>query len=294
MAVPYSSFYKPSANASGKVIDTFSRNVDNGRAMKRFFALTVAVAASIGLTQTVSSGPEPFSGKEMKQVAPAPLPECNWSGFYVGALAGYARGDLRWSDTDTSDFPPPGSVDTSGPSTLVDRNQSGFLGGGELGFNYQWNRFVFGLESTFVYSDLQAHTAKDLFDEPNIFDTRSDWQGTISGRVGFAWNKLLFYAKGGAQFNQQRYAWRHGDTESESVDTFKTDETRVGALVGGGLEYMFNCRWSAKLEYNHAFLGTDTITGTRIDDGLPEQESYDVDLNQDTVFFGVNYKFWGF
>jgi outer membrane immunogenic protein len=261
--------------------------------MKRYFALPVVVFALIGLVQIGSAGPEPLSGKEMKQVAPAPPPECNWSGFYVGALAGYARGDLRWSDTDTSIFPDPGS-DPGASATLVDRNQSGFLGGGELGFNYQWNRFVFGLEGTFVYSDLQAHTTKDLLDEPNTFDTRSDWQGTISGRVGFAWNKLLFYAKGGAQFNQQRYAWRHGDTETENVDVFKTDETRVGALVGGGLEYMINCRWSAKLEYNHAFLGTDTITGTRIDDGVAENESFDVSLNQDTVFFGVNYKFWGF
>ena len=258
--------------------------------MNRLALTFVTLFALVGFAY---AGPEPISGKEMKQVAPAPPPECNWSGFYVGALAGYARGDLRWSDTDTSIFPDPGS-DPGASATLVDRNQSGFLGGGELGFNYQWNRFVFGLEGTFVYSDLQAHTAKDLLDEPNTFDTRSDWQGTISGRVGFAWNKLLFYAKGGAQFNQQRYAWRHGDTESESVDVFKTDETRVGALVGGGLEYMINCHWSAKLEYNHAFLGTDTITGTRIDDGLPEQESYDVSLNQDTVFFGVNYKFWGF
>jgi outer membrane immunogenic protein len=260
--------------------------------MKRFFALTVVVAASIGLTQTVSSGPEPFSGKEMKQVAPAPLPECNWSGFYVGAVAGYGRGDLVWRDVD---FEPPFSGNET--ATLVDRNQSGFLGGGELGFNYQWNRFVFGLEGTFVYSDLQAHTVKGLGDsdgEANSYDTRSDWQGTISGRVGFAWNKLLFYAKGGAQFNQQRYAWRHGDTESVSLDVFKTDETRVGALVGGGLEYMINCHWSAKLEYNHGFLGTDTITGTRIDQGVAENESFDVSLNQDTVFFGVNYRFWGF
>ncbi len=251
--------------------------------MKRLIALPIVVFASVALIRIVFAGPEPLSGKEMKQVAPAPLPECNWTGFYFGALAGYARGDLVWKDVDFGDN-----------ETLTNHDQTGALYGGELGFNYQWNWLVLGIEGTFAYSDLQAHSAKDLTDEPNVYDTRSDWQGTISGRVGLAWNKFLFYAKGGGAFNQQRYAWRHGDNESESVDTFKTDETRIGALVGGGLEYQINCRWSAKLEYDHYFLGTDTISGTRIDDGFPEEESFQAKLNQDTVWVGVNYKFWGF
>ena len=249
--------------------------------MKKFIALTVVVFASIGFLRIAVGGPEPMSGKEMKQVAPAPPPECNWTGFYVGAVAGYARGDMDWKDVDFGDN-----------ETLVNKDQSGFIGGGELGFNYQWNWLVLGIEGTIQYSDLQMHSAQKLDDEPNIYDTRSDWQGTISGRLGLAWNKWLFFAKGGGAFVQERYSWLHG--ESGVVDTFKTDETRVGALVGGGIEYMINCRWSAKVEYNHFFLGTDTITGTRIDDGSPEKESYDTRMNEDLVQFGVNYRFWNF
>ncbi len=243
--------------------------------MKRPIALPIVVFASVALIRIVFAGSEPLSGKEMKQVAPAPLPECNWTGFYFGALAGYARGDLVWKDVDFGDN-----------ETLIDRDQSGALYGGELGFNYQWNWLVLGIEGTFAYSDVQAHSAKDLGDEPNIYDTRSNWQGTVGGRLGFAWNKFLFFAKGGAAFNQQSYSWLH--SESESVDSFKTDETRVGGMVGGGVEYMINCHWSAKLEYNHSFLGTDNIKGTRIDDGFPEEESYQVKLNQDTVWVGIN------
>jgi len=255
--------------------------------MKRIIALPIAVVALVGLLQIAFGGPEPFSGKEMKQVAPAPAPECNWTGFYVGALAGYARGDMRWTDN-------PEVGETDGVELLVDRDQSGFLGGGELGFNYQWNRIVFGLEGTFVYSDLQQHSADHLFGGANVFDTRSNWQGSIGGRLGFAWNKFLFYAKGGGQFNDQSYSWRQGDPENELVNTFTANETRIGGFVGGGLEYMFNCHWSAKLEYSHAFLGTETVSGTRIDDQIPEPESYQVELNQDTVLFGINYKFWNF
>src|SRR6266478_3693761 len=199
--------------------------------MKRPIALPIVVFASVALIRIVCAGSEPLSGKEMKQVAPAPLPECNWTGFYFGALAGYSRGDLVCKDVYFGDN-----------ETLIDRDQSGALYGGELGFNYQWNWLVLRIEGTFAYSDVQAHSAKDLGDEPNIYDTRSNWQGT----------------------------------------------------VGGGVEYMINCHWSAKLEYNHSFLGTDNIKGTRIDDGFPEEESYQVKLNQDTVWVGINYKFWGF
>lgn len=250
--------------------------------MKRVFALTAVFFLLIGLTQIASAGPEP-SGKEMKQVAPAPAPECNWTGFYVGALGGYAGGSMVWRDVDFGD---------SGTEPLADKDQSGWLGGGELGFNYQWRWLVVGLEGTFAYSDVQTHVVTGLGDEPNLFDTRSDWQGTIGGRLGFAWNKFLFFAKGGGAFVQQRYSWLH--SESGNVDTFKTDETRAGAMVGGGIEYMINCRWSVKGEYNHYFLGKDNINGTSIDDGIPERESYQTELDQDVVWVGVNYKFWNF
>jgi outer membrane immunogenic protein len=262
--------------------------------MKRLLALPIAVLALIGLPQIAFAGPQAFSGKEMKEVAPAPAPECNWTGFYVGALAGYARGDLVWTDS-------PETGETQGVETLVDRDQSGALYGGELGFNYQWHWLVLGLEGTFAYSDVQAHTVTKFKDEPNTFDTRSNWQGTIGGRLGLAWNKFLFFAKGGAALNEQTYYWQQSEPVNRKIDSFKTDETRVGGLVGGGIEYMVNCHWSVKVEYDHAFLGTDTITAFRTDrsedeetPSLGQTESYNVKLNQDTVWFGVNYKFWGF
>ncbi|HEX4638706.1 MAG TPA: outer membrane beta-barrel protein [Chthoniobacterales bacterium] len=255
--------------------------------MKKSIALTVAVLTFIGLTQIAVAGPQAFSGKETKEIAPAPAPECDWTGFYVGAIAGYARGDMNWRDVD---FDSP----MNPPETIVNNDQSGFIGGGELGFNYQWHWVVLGIEGTFAYSDLQQHHQENAKSSPDTFDTRSDWQGTVSGRLGFAWNNLLFFAKGGGAFVQQRYTWLHNETFSNEVDTFKSDETRASALVGGGIEYRINCRWSVKAEYDHYFLGTDTITGPRTDDGLIEKESYDTTLNQDVVLVGVNYKFWRF
>jgi outer membrane immunogenic protein len=252
--------------------------------MKKCLTLIFVLTAVTGLMLSFA-GPESF--KETKNVVqPIVEKNCNWTGFYIGVTAGYGGGNLDWTDQ-----PELEDMDQS-VTTQVNKDQSGFIGGGELGFNYQWHWLVLGAEGTFAYSDIQAHSAKELTDEPNVYDTRIDSQGTLAGRVGVAWNKVLFYGKGGAAFVNQRYSWLHGDNESELVDTFKTDETRVGALVGVGIEYMINCNWSVKAEYNHFFLGQETISGTRIDDGIGEPESYDVDLDQDSFQFGLNYKFW--
>src|SRR3977135_799928 len=86
-----------------KLLTPLMENWFNRRAMKRFIALPIAVIVSVVLLRIAFAGPEPISSKEMKQVAPAPLPECNWSGFYGGALFGYARGDLEWIDRPESD-----------------------------------------------------------------------------------------------------------------------------------------------------------------------------------------------
>jgi outer membrane immunogenic protein len=234
------------------------------------------------------AGVERLDTKDSKSILqPAVEQICNWTGFYIGAHLGYGGGNLTWSDAD---------VDTDGegptPGTVVDHDQSGLLWGGQLGYNYQigsW--FVIGAEGAVDYSEVRAHTVKGLgnFDEPNVFDTRNDWLGTIAGRVGVAWNKFLFYARGGAAFAHQKYSWLHG--EDGSVDTFITDEVRTAPLVGGGVEYAINCHWSAKVEYNHLFFGSDNIHGTAIDDGSPQPESYKIDFDQNSVQAGLNYKF---
>src|ERR1700730_6874684 len=91
--------------------------------MKRLYALTVAVFAAVSLAQSVSAGPEPLSGKEMKEIAPAPPPECNWTGFYVGAFGGYSWGNLNFRQHEEGEL-----IDES-----LDFHQGGFIGGGEAG-----------------------------------------------------------------------------------------------------------------------------------------------------------------
>src|SRR5207302_11238852 len=103
--------------------------------------------------------------------------------------------------------------------------------------------------------------------------------------------------KGGAAFEQWEYRSRAHQTAinrgvTQLENDFRQDETRVAPLVGFGLEYALTCHWSIKAEYKHLFLNTDTtITGRAKDPPGLDNESFDVNMNQDSVVAGLNFKF---
>jgi outer membrane immunogenic protein len=259
--------------------------------MKRFIALPIVVLASVALIRIVFAGPEPLSGKEMKQVAPEPLPECNWTGFHIGIHGGYDWGDMQWIDSDNSIFPSTGGNEL--PETLSDQEMTGFFGGLQLGYDYQWHSLVFGIEGEFSYSEA-ATKALESFGNTNHdrFWVRSDWTGSFAGRVGYAWHKFLLYGKGGGVVAHIKAHQNHPPD-----DVFRADDTRWAPMAGVGLEYMINCNWSMKLEYRHDFYGRQAIDGTlneAIDStggGGPEHETYDIDMTHNTLQFGLNYRF---
>jgi len=254
--------------------------------MKRF-ALTIVVfavfLALVGLVRVAFAGPERPSGKEMKEVAPAP-PPCDWTGFYGGLHIGGAYGDVYWVDDDFDDN-----------EILTHEVPIGVFGGASLGYNRQFGDwFVLGIEGEFEASDVSSDQTKTESDEIDHFHIRNNWTGTIALRAGITSfnNRLLAYVKGGAAFERWEYDWLHD--EIRNTDKFGTSEWRPFGMVGFGLEYAFNCRWSTNIEYKHLFYNTKELTDVRIDDGSPEEESFRYDLHQDSVQVGVKYKFWGF
>jgi outer membrane immunogenic protein len=270
---------------SGKVIDTLCRNLDKGAVMKRFLTLTGILTSVIGLTLSVA-GPERYHPKSV--VEPIAQPECNWTGFYLGIHAGYADGSVDWIDSDT-----PEESSDSRTAPFASQKQTGIIGGLQGGYNYQWHSLVVGAEGEFSYGDI---TARDSLAQPesdilDYFKVRTNWEGTIAGRVGFAWRKWLLYGKGGGAFAHTDFTLDHNG------DKFRADETRFAPMVGVGLEYMINCNWSAKLEFQHDFFGKEAIDGTNVElidstgGGGPEKETYDIDMTHNTVRFGLNYKF---
>ena len=100
--------------------------------------LLIAVSASLVLALTAFAGPESLpADKELKQVAPAPLPELTWTGFYLGLHAGGQFGHSETNDLDDYYF---------FAHHHFGYSESGFNGGGQIGYNFQFGRIVLGPE----------------------------------------------------------------------------------------------------------------------------------------------------
>jgi outer membrane immunogenic protein len=207
--------------------------------MKQLTSLTILLCLSAALAATVVAGPEPLpSGKEMKQVAPAP-PECNWSGFYIGLNVGGQFGHSETEDLDGYWY--------DGGEWGYD--ESGVIAGGQVGYNFQWNWLVLGVEAEGGYMNLDGSGVfrhSDRFPEgPDIGSSDSDFFTTIRGRIGFAFGRWMFYGTGGGI--GVNYETRNDD----SPEDFHAHEQSFdwGWTGGGGIEYMLGCHWSIRAEY---------------------------------------------
>jgi outer membrane immunogenic protein len=276
------------------------------KTMKQLIRLTILFCTCAALALTAVAGPEPLpSGKEMKQVAPAP-PECDytWTGFYFGGNAGYGWGS---ADTHFDPLPDAATFVDLAPQTL-NPDPSGFIGGGQVGYNWQWNKWlVLGVETDFQGSDIEGSHRRSPFldfdgdianDDPNVFleaHERMQWFGTARGRIGFApLCRLLVYATGGLAYGNVDYS---AQTNFDNGFTYSTkfSETNVGWTVGGGLEYAISHHWSVKAEYLYYDLGNQSRTEPQLDDGVRTGSIFFVRNNFETtgniVRGGLNFKF---
>ncbi len=194
----------------------------------------------------------------------------NWTGFYIGGHVGYGWADFSGQDPVTG--APTGSL-----------NADGFLYGGQIGFNYQLGSWVLGIEGDASFGDIKYSQDLGGGDRAEI---ELEHIFTVAGRVGYAFDRWMIYAKGGGAWTQEKYNFVVlGNTATGTVD-------RSGWLVGAGVEWAFAGNWSAKLEYNYMDFGSKLVTLTTTG-GLVAAPA-NVDLTVQTVKLGVNYKFgWG-
>jgi outer membrane immunogenic protein len=249
--------------------------------MKKF-AILLGCALALAMVHTSKAGPEPLpSGKEMKEIAPAPPPECNWTGFYIGVFGGYSWGDRHLRDED----------DPLDPAYHFD--QDGFVGGGEAGLNWQLGMFVLGAEISFAGGDWSDSASIENSVGVTIGEGHvdSNWLGTIAGRVGISLfhDHLLLFGKGGVGFTKWDY---HTDEIFALERSHVDDDVQTGGLVGGGIEWAFNCHWSVKVEYNHIFFDdSDIDVAERGPGGFTEVTTFHADGDRDTIVAGINFKF---
>ncbi|MCK1396539.1 outer membrane beta-barrel protein [Bradyrhizobium sp. 1] len=203
----------------------------------------------------------------------------NWSGFYIGANAGGGSSHNCWDLTAVGGAPIPVTAEGC-------HNATGALVGGQIGYRWQSASWVFGLEAQGDWADLKGSNVSSpaaLF--PLVNNTKIDAIGLFTGQVGYAWNNVLWYVKGGAAVTHNKF---NGTLGGIALDT--ANETRWGGTVGTGIEFGFAPNWSVAVEYNHLFMGkhTDTFTFLGVN---TRSDSIKQDVDMATV--RLNYTFGG-
>ncbi len=261
--------------------------------MKRA-ALTLLILCTFNVL--AFAGSEPYSGKEMKQVAPVPPPCPNWTGFYIGGFGGY-----KLSATDI-DLDLGGSLwdqfaaerDDNEAVGSHDLDTSGAEAGGIIGYNYQWNNWVFGVEAAGAYLWLSESRSTDFFSGPNEYltDTSLDshYLFTFAPRIGYALCKWLPYvtaglAVGDLDFSQSDVGLDLGNVQGGSVH-----DTNIGWMIGAGLEYAVTDHWRVRAQYQYIDLGSVDFEHTA---NLPQffTGHSEAELREHNATFAIIYGF---
>jgi outer membrane immunogenic protein len=201
--------------------------------------------------------------------APAVAAVYDWTGTYVGTNLGYSfgRGSTDGNVTGTQNV---SVFRTAGPTLvtsvttalatlpLIGRaDVNGFIGGGQLGYNWQREKWLFGLEGDIQFSNERGSgdvcTVAGCPAGSTVFtrDYKLDWFGTARGRVGFLpAERILLYATGGLA-----YGGFSGSSWTLPLDIGTWSQTRVGWTVGAGVEAALGSNWSVKFEYLYMDLG---------------------------------------
>lgn len=230
----------------------------------------------VGLVSSVHAADIP---RPVYKAPVAALEPIYWTGCYLGGNAGYAWGNTSWSDSVLGEF--------------TSHSTDGWMGGGQIGCDYQANRLVFGVQGMLNAARIKG-SGTNAFDANLLDSSRTSWIGTLTGRIGITGSPTLFYAKGGA-------AWVNGKFEECCFvappapvippvvipDGF-AKTTRTGWTVGAGIEHIFIQHWSVFLEYNYIRLTDDVdFMGTN---GFANF-NYNIDQNIHALQVGLNYRF---
>ncbi|MEA2919003.1 MAG: outer rane immunogenic protein [Bradyrhizobium sp.] len=248
--------------------------------------LLLASSALVFAGSAVAADLQPRMSVKAPVVAAVPY---SWSGCYVGGHAGYG-----WGTTDF--FDPFGNfaAPVTGGGTLRVRSQ-GALAGGQIGCNYQIaSNWVIGVEGEYSWANIRGDTTgPDLFFGGKNLSSKTDALASVTGRVGYNWDRVLFYGKGGAAWARDRYNEHTPPFNffifNVAADDLSARADRLGWTVGVGAEWAFADKWSAKIEYNHYDFGNRSLNLTDITGGFTPTT---VTQRIDTVKVGINYRFW--
>jgi len=208
-------------------------------------------------------------------------PVTNWTGFYVGAHGG---GDWFYKDW----FAPTTALNGVQNRAVGSHTASNWLAGGQFGFNYQTGIWVWGIDAQISATRLEGSN-ENIVAPVVVNHSKTDALATVAARFGVAWDKTLFYAKGGG-------AWAH-DTFWTALPSVgvpigqSATVSRWGWMIGVGAEYAFAPNWSVFAEYDYLDFGRQRVTLAPV--ASPFGFEYDIKQTIQIVKVGLNYKFGG-
>jgi outer membrane immunogenic protein len=257
--------------------------------MRYLSIAVVATVSAVAFTQNATAADMPVKAP----VAPVPAPIYSWTGFYVGVHAGWG-----WSSSTVTVTPSPAFVSASGYETnLFDQNSDGFIGGGQIGYNWQFApNWMVGIEGDFSGTGIRETTIAPItiggvsLGGDYTHTTKRDitWLASVRGRLGYTADRWLIYVTGGG-------AWgRVEGTAGPNIPSILTpvtfSDTISGWVIGGGFEYAIANNWTARLEYLYYDLDDTSFTNAYA--GNPTffwTTTWDNRIN--VVRAAVNYKF---
>ncbi|HTT48377.1 MAG TPA: outer membrane beta-barrel protein [Pseudolabrys sp.] len=214
----------------------------------------------------------------------APLvaaPVYNWAGFYIGANAGGASSHECLTITSAAGTPVV-------PNSEGCHDATGGLAGGQIGYRWQVADWVFGIEAQGDWAGLKGSNGSLTAIIPYTNQTKVDAAGLFTGQVGYAWNNVLLYVKGGVAVTDNQYSSFFTAT---NVVFNEANETRWGGVVGTGIEFGFAPDWSVAVEYDHLFMGNNGVTFPM--SALAVTRSDNIRQDVDMGLVRVNHRFGG-
>jgi outer membrane immunogenic protein len=240
--------------------------------------LVLATCAEAFAADLPPPPPPPRAPATYVPVAP---PVYNWTGFYLGPNIGWGFGGSS------------GVSDTLG-STFATTTQNSFLGGGQVGVNWEfWGGVVIGAEADFDWLPNASNTFNVT---PPVGPTASlninnRWLTLADARLGYAWDRWLVYGKGGGAFTGTSNSGL--TVGGVSYGLSGTSSSNTGWNAGAGVEWAFWGTWSARVEYDYVRMNTVTYTAPTAPVPFNTDTLSTNNRTYNLVTLGINYKFGG-
>ncbi|WJR78898.1 outer membrane beta-barrel protein [Bradyrhizobium sp. NP1] len=247
--------------------------------MRRFAIVGTGLVAIAGFAGAASAAD--LAARPYTKAPPMVAPIYNWGGFYIGLNGGGGSSHDCYTITSVAGAP-------VFPSSEGCHDATGGVVGGQVGYRWQMTNWVFGLEAQGDWANLKGSNSSRTAIIPYMNQTKIDAFGLFTGQVGYAWNNVLWYLKGGGAVTDNKYTSFFTGTGAVFN---QASETRWGGAVGTGIEFGFAPNWSVAVEYDHLFMGRNSVSFPPIPTAVGRSDNISQGVDIGTV--RVNYTFGG-